>query len=433
MRVEMLGELRVAVIGAPRPVSGRRIGAILSLLSLYANQFVPMDLLINRLWGDDVPATARNALRLNLMQVESLTQQCGCPCRLVLTKDDCSLQLPVDAVDVHVARRSGDEGRVMLQAGRTADATSVLGRAYGMWRNFELSIFRNRSSRWPESKELQEERIVLFEDYMSAELAVGTPPHDALVGELRMLLDREPLRERLHLLLMDALTAAGQFPRALGVYDRAEARLVSEWGIDAGVHLRQARHRAIEAAWGHLHGNWTWSSGSDAVVLAVEYRTTATPFDGMSPLAKWLDRWTAALAAGLVSCDAARLLVVHGSVSLLCLRGADHARCGIGIALRVLDIWSEYMSDVSHRPGARAVVTAGPVYVFGDAHEERSITGHAVDEAVRLLAKVSDGEVAVSGAVKCLTNGDVLFRPASTVVDLRGGVPLSVVQELRVS
>ena len=79
---------------------------------------------------------------------------------------------------------------------------------------------------------------------IDADLA-ARPPAD-VIGELEELVEKHPLRERLHAQRMLALYRAGRQSEALAAYREARAELVDEIGVDPGTELQQL-HEAILA------------------------------------------------------------------------------------------------------------------------------------------------------------------------------------------
>ena len=79
---------------------------------------------------------------------------------------------------------------------------------------------------------LTEMRLDALEARVDADLHLGR--HREIIAELQPLVAAEPLRERLHELLMLALYRSGQQAAALSTYRRARRRLVEEIGIEPG-------------------------------------------------------------------------------------------------------------------------------------------------------------------------------------------------------
>ncbi|MGP4017771.1 AfsR/SARP family transcriptional regulator [Saccharopolyspora sp. 5N708] len=86
-------------------------------------------------------------------------------------------------------------------------------------------------------RRLTELRLAATEDRYAAELRCGR--HAAIVADLTELVDRHPLRERLHALLMTALYRAGRQADALAAYRDARLVLVEELGVEPGAELRE--------------------------------------------------------------------------------------------------------------------------------------------------------------------------------------------------
>ena len=64
MLVHILGPLRVAVDGHDLPLGGRRTKTVLAVLALEANWVVPVDDLVDAVWGGAPPASARTQIRI---------------------------------------------------------------------------------------------------------------------------------------------------------------------------------------------------------------------------------------------------------------------------------------------------------------------------------------------------------------------------------
>src|SRR6266498_2333518 len=77
------------------------------------------------------------------------------------------------------------------------------------------------------------------EDHDPRKLPLGLGRQAQVIGELQALVEREPLRERLHAQLMRALYATGRQADALGAYQRARAVLAERAGLDPGPELRR--------------------------------------------------------------------------------------------------------------------------------------------------------------------------------------------------
>src|SRR5207248_6477705 len=93
-----------------------------------------------------------------------------------------------------------------------------------------------------EAARMDEARIAAVEERIAADLALGR--WDELTGELTVLVDQHPTRERLRGQLMLALYGSGRSTEALAVYRDGRSTLVDELGIEPGPDLTRL-HEAI--------------------------------------------------------------------------------------------------------------------------------------------------------------------------------------------
>jgi predicted ATPase/DNA-binding SARP family transcriptional activator len=230
----LLGPLTATIEGAPVEVGGEKRRALLAALLLRASEVVPRDELIDALWGEDPPDTARNTLQVYVSQLRKVL-----PGGLLETMPS-GYRLAVDAsaVDVFEFESLAQAGRSALTIGDATGAAEMLRRALGLWRAAPVDVPQ------PEALRLDELRLTALEDRIDADLALAR--HAQLVGELEGLVAEHPLRERLRGQLMLALYRAGRQADALAVYQRARRTLVEELGIEPGESLRKLERAILE-------------------------------------------------------------------------------------------------------------------------------------------------------------------------------------------
>jgi hypothetical protein len=106
-----------------------------------------------------------------------------------------------------------------------------------LWRGDALADFPGVPAARAAATHLEELRLAALEDRVEVDLGLGRQAQ--VIGELQALVEREPLRERLHAQLMRALYATGRQADALGAYQRARAVLAERAGLDPGPELRR--------------------------------------------------------------------------------------------------------------------------------------------------------------------------------------------------
>jgi predicted ATPase/DNA-binding SARP family transcriptional activator len=235
----VLGPLTLVTDGEPAALGGRKQRALLATLLLEANRVVSSDVLIDAVWGEEPPDTARNTVQVYISQLRKLLP----PGVLETVPPGYRLSVEPRTVDVFEFARLGDEGRAALGDGNPARAAQTLRSALALWRGTPLLDLAGELG-VAESARLEELRLAVLEDRIDADLALGQ--HGRLVPELERLVVEDPLRERLRGQLMLALYRSGRQADALAVYQRARKTLVDELGIEPGESLRRLE-RAILA------------------------------------------------------------------------------------------------------------------------------------------------------------------------------------------
>jgi len=216
-----------------------RGGAAATLAS--AGDLLALDRLIEELWGQQPPAQATASLQTyvsNLRRVLEPGRPARTPPRVLVTQPP-GYRLVVAPTDLDAARfvALAAEGHRLLEAGRPGPAGRALRAALGLWRGPALAEVADEPFARAERQRLEDLRLVVLEDRLAAELALGG--HAAAAAELGELVGRYPFRERLHGLLMLALYRSGRQAEALGAFQAARRTLGEELGIDPGRWLRQ--------------------------------------------------------------------------------------------------------------------------------------------------------------------------------------------------
>ncbi|MFH8561517.1 AfsR/SARP family transcriptional regulator [Streptomyces sp. NPDC017988] len=229
--VEAWREGRRLALGGPKP------RALLAALLLEPGRVVSADALIDAIWGDRPPDTAR-----------SLIQSYVSALRRALSPDVIETQPPgylihadADVVDRAAFERLTAQGRQAAAAGDHAGAARLLSEALALWRGPALGGIGETLRAMAD--QLEEARQAALEERIAADLAQAGRETE-LVAELTALVATHPTRERLRGQLMLSLYRLGRQADALAVYAEGRDVLAEELGIDPGPGLR-AMHEAI--------------------------------------------------------------------------------------------------------------------------------------------------------------------------------------------
>jgi DNA-binding SARP family transcriptional activator len=234
MEFRLLGSLEVAERDRSLVLGGGKQRAVLADLLLHANAVVPVERLIDDLWGASPPATVAKSVQVYVSRLRKVLGE-G---RLVTRSPGYVLR--VDPSELDVARF---EALVGEARGAAPEVAAVrLREALALWRGPPLADLAYEPFARAEIARLEELRLVALELRFDAELATGR--HAELVGELEALVAEHPLREGLHRRLMLALYRSGRQAEALEVYRRTRRVLVEELGVEPGRALQELE-RAI--------------------------------------------------------------------------------------------------------------------------------------------------------------------------------------------
>ncbi|WP_367134889.1 BTAD domain-containing putative transcriptional regulator [Saccharothrix sp. HUAS TT1] len=229
LRFNVLGPLEAWHGEAPVPIPAGRARVLLATLLLRANQPVPVDVLVDRLWEGGAPNPDRVKATLQMV-VRRLRQALGHANVVRTTTNGYVAEVDPRSLDLHRFRE-------LAAAGEHAAALAL-------WRGAPLSDVRSDRLHQEEVEPLLEERLVVLERRIEADLAAGRSGD--LVPELRALTRAHPLRERFWGQLMLALRGSDQQAEALAAFGAVRELLAEELGVDPSEHLR-AVHRAVLA------------------------------------------------------------------------------------------------------------------------------------------------------------------------------------------
>ena len=218
-------------------VSGRKPRALLAVLALNAGRVVPAEALIDALWGEDPPGSARAGVHSYLSTLRRTLGEATIQRRPA----GYELTAPPVHVDVHEFGSLVAQARQNLAAERFGAADRGLEAALALWRGTPLG---GVDGEWAERERvrLQQLRLAAVEDRIEARLRLGHGPR--LIAELSELVTEDPLRERSRAQLMVALYQAGRRAESLAVYEAGRRLLIDELGVEPSPEF-QAVHGQI--------------------------------------------------------------------------------------------------------------------------------------------------------------------------------------------
>jgi DNA-binding SARP family transcriptional activator/tetratricopeptide (TPR) repeat protein len=239
--LRVLGPVQVRAgdgwLSPPRP----QVRLLLARLALSAGQVVLVDDLIDVLWAQQPPASARASLQILVVALRKALA--GLPgCTLDRYGDGYQLRAVPDKVDVH-------RFRSLISAAREAtgedQAIAAFDQALALWRGPALSgvpaTLRVEAIR----AGLAEEHVSAVQDRIGCLLAAGRNQQAA--AEIPLVLAEHPLAERLAGMLMIAWYRCGRQADALQVFRDLRGRLASELAVEPGPELQRLHQQILSA------------------------------------------------------------------------------------------------------------------------------------------------------------------------------------------
>lgn len=347
--------------------------------------------LVDWLWGDRPPASARNRIQALVSGIRRKVAH-----QPVLLTEDCGYRLaPAVAVDAHEWRRCVDRARRQ----RTADAAQAV-TSY----DEALAHFTDQplggAPRTPRSdlerNRLDQERVQILEERLAAKLDGGLL--DGVVSEAALLSGRHPYHEGFLALYVRTLGATGQQRRALEVYQDARQRLADELGIEPSAQLRAAHQRV-------LRGEWATQERPVAEAGLPVPQTLPRPPAGFIGRAAELDRLTAAAAQAASEPIVASVTGLIGiGKSALAARAGARLRASFPDGSLYADLSSTAADDGVHAELGNYLRLLGvvPESIPDDPHARRGLYRSLIDDR-RVLVVIDnvdnrDGRVAANVA-----------------------------------
>jgi DNA-binding SARP family transcriptional activator/tetratricopeptide (TPR) repeat protein len=249
---QALGPIELVVAGHRLDLGPARQRAVLTVLLVDAGRVVPVETLVDRVWGDRPPRHVRNVVYTYVTRLRRILEQAvdrGGQAALLRRPGGYMLDVDPTRVDLHRFRAvvsaasdpAGDEERA-----------TALREALDLWHGPPLAgvsgdwAARVRSS-------LEQQRVAALSEWSEVVLRLGRPA--VVIEELQQRLTEYPLAEPLMAHVIRALYDDGRQAEALARYAEARHQIAEELGVEPGEQLR----RVYEAI---LHGRPNGSAGS---------------------------------------------------------------------------------------------------------------------------------------------------------------------------
>jgi DNA-binding SARP family transcriptional activator/Flp pilus assembly protein TadD len=240
--LRILGPLELVAGQRSFKVGGPREHIVLATLALKANRAISVEQLMDAVWSDSPPSTARGQIQGCISGLRKLFGDAGLPDAIKTRPSGYLLVVSEDDLDSEKFGKLVAVAHGQATDGKVEEAAATLRGALGLWRGPALEGIQSDPVRQGASL-LDDSRLAAVEERLRLDLQLGR--HEDISGELRALLVEHPLRERLYGFLMQALYRSGRQAEALEVFRRARSTLIAEVGVEPCQELRDLERAVL--------------------------------------------------------------------------------------------------------------------------------------------------------------------------------------------
>ena len=205
MDINVLGPLTAREDGISITPTAAKPRKVLATLAVYANEIVPVTMLFEELWGEDIPRSATTTLQTYVFHLRNLIGLvCDDPKDVLQTQPGGYLLRTGDGtVDALEFERLAAGGHRAREAGDFRGAAEKFREALGCWNGSALVDVQQGDVLEVEAQRLNEARLSVLDRRIDADLRLGR--HHEMVSELTALVARNRTHEGLCAHLMVAL------------------------------------------------------------------------------------------------------------------------------------------------------------------------------------------------------------------------------------
>jgi DNA-binding SARP family transcriptional activator len=242
LRFKILGPLSVLADDGQVKVGGPRHRTILALLLLNPERTVSVDKLVDAVWGDQPPATARTQVSICIAALRKSFRKAGIAEEVIVTAHPGYLLRAsghlLDSLEFSALVSSAERA---VQEKRLPDAARHYSEALRLWHGPALAGVTGAAVE-DEARRLEELRLNTYDDAIAVELELGH--HQRIIPELDATVRAHPMRERTRHHLITAQYRSGRRAEAMETFRLGRRLFINELGLEPGPALREL-HDAI--------------------------------------------------------------------------------------------------------------------------------------------------------------------------------------------
>ncbi|MEU0187471.1 BTAD domain-containing putative transcriptional regulator [Streptomyces sp. NPDC006207] len=239
LQFKILGDLKVEDHGAEIALGPKKQRQVLLALLSRRDRFVSVNQIIDVVWPEGAPDTARKNLNVYVSNLRAILNRRGQFGRIIYRQGSYKLIARNDETDVGQFEDLVGMAREAMSLGRNDQACSLLRRSLDLWPTPPtLNGFRGNADM------ISEYGDWLYEQYVStlelwAEIGGISGDPAAIADKAARILHVDPAREQLVSCYMRALVTCGRRSDALSAYEKLRLYLARELGISPSGSLQR--------------------------------------------------------------------------------------------------------------------------------------------------------------------------------------------------
>lgn len=242
VRYSVLGALTVKCGSRTVAVSGPRQRTILSMLVVSWGRVVSVDSLVDAVWDERPPATARTQIAICIGALRKAFKSAGVHSDIILTEHPgYRLETACSETDLMRFTALSAEAAAAAEQRRPAEASALYRKALDLWQNRAFAGVTGRRIE-DEATRLDEKRLTAYEAW--AELELQLERHHSLISELAAVTRDHPFHEQMMNYLMLAQYRSGRRAEASEGFRIWRSNFVKELGLEPGSAVTEL-HNAI--------------------------------------------------------------------------------------------------------------------------------------------------------------------------------------------
>lgn len=308
MKFRLLGPMEIVINDEVITIAAPRHEIVLAALLLDANRVVSIDRMIDALWCEAPPRTARRQVQIIISGLRQLLPGADIVTRhpgYLINVADGDLDVTAFEEMVALGTRAAAEGRV-------TEAIDLLRSGLALWRGEAMDGIASDAIRIAATR-LNESRILALQDCLDLEIQNGW--HREAIGELTKLVAEHPMNERFRRQLMLALYWAGRQADALDVFRVGREIMKKELGLEPSASLSVlersilAHDKKIEPPAAASHSASDFSGKTESAIVPHQLPRTITDLTGREEM---LAEITQIITGGETSDPSPRIVALAG-------------------------------------------------------------------------------------------------------------------------